>query len=425
MQGPGAGASAFDRLPEELLSHILGFVGSRWLITRAHAVCRRWRAASRHVPVILCIAQLGPVGHDASEMHWMLPATTLETERDDQNTAAITDWIVGIARRFPHLTAFPDDLGLTTEQLVSIVDVCPGLVSFSTCGADLTKHRMGTRLLSSLAANCPKLAYVELDNSVANDRGLARLAEGCPGLLKLGCDNATAVTDVSLLALAEHCPKLRILYFSFSEQHHAITDVGITAIAKGCPKLDFFALDGAEVTDASLIALAENCPKLTHVGFDTHTSRLHISDKGVTALATHCPDITNFCVSYTNDVTDAGLQALADGCPNLRDVTFSFTAVTDTSVKILAQRSPLLHVIHLGGTAVTDEGVHALVTQCPHLTMLDLTACDHITDHSVETVILHGHRLRDVSMRYAQNVSNEAVFRLRMWTFTRSISRCY
>jgi hypothetical protein len=44
--------SPFDSLPDELLVHILLFVGSRWILTSVHAVCRRCVCATLDASLI-------------------------------------------------------------------------------------------------------------------------------------------------------------------------------------------------------------------------------------------------------------------------------------------------------------------------------------------------------------------------------------
>ena len=44
-----------------------------------------------------------------------------------------------------------------------------------------------------------------------------------------------AITDVSMIAIAEHCPALRNLDLSFNQR---LSNEGIIAVARGCPLLE-------------------------------------------------------------------------------------------------------------------------------------------------------------------------------------------
>ena len=52
--------SPFDLLPDELLHHVLSYVGSRWILTKVHGVCRRWREACMHTEVELSCGSRDP-----------------------------------------------------------------------------------------------------------------------------------------------------------------------------------------------------------------------------------------------------------------------------------------------------------------------------------------------------------------------------
>ena len=60
-----------------------------------------------------------------------------------------------------------------------------------------------------------------------------------------------------VVALAEHCPQLTDVNFSFCNQ---LTDASVVALAEHCPQLTYVDFSGCnQLTDTSVVALAKHC----------------------------------------------------------------------------------------------------------------------------------------------------------------------
>eukprot|EP00037_Helgoeca_nana_P017280 m.163657 g.163657 ORF g.163657 m.163657 type:complete len:191 (-) comp23920_c0_seq1:732-1304(-) len=154
--------SPFGTLPDELLEHALSLVGCRWVLTSAHAVCTRWRAACSNVRVRLVWARA------SLSVHTGIPHTAAFYGTTD--TAEVTAWIVEIAQRFRRLAGFPEGAErvlnpgrqLTDEARLAILPHTPNLlmVTISEGYADALPP---PRSLCALGAFCPRLVELCLN----------------------------------------------------------------------------------------------------------------------------------------------------------------------------------------------------------------------------------------------------------------------
>eukprot|EP00899_Mesostigma_viride_P025294 jgi/Mesvir1/594/Mv02035-RA.1 len=182
------------------------------------------------------------------------------------------------------------------------------------------------------------------------DQGLAAMAPNLGALEVLRASNCDAVTDVSLVALARHCLRLKDVDVSFCE----VGDEGITALAlQHIGPDDLFALDKrGRLEGGPLMWLATKCPNLQvfeaqrasglAVSEGTllaqHWWTLPVADAVVTHLATHCRRIHTLSLLGCKGVSDAGLRAVAVNCGGeLRYLDVSGChLITDASVSAIA-----------------------------------------------------------------------------------------
>lgn len=127
--------------------------------------------------------------------------------------------------------------------------------------------------------------------------------------LSLADNDNGDITDASLIAIAEHCKKLRELtlagYDMGNDDH--ITDVGIIALAE-CKELRVVNLsESRNLTDAAVTILAENCKELREVNL---SECRNLTDAAVFALVMHCKKLQQVNVSACPNITGAAANAL-------------------------------------------------------------------------------------------------------------------
>lgn len=120
----------------------------------------------------------------------------------------------------------------------------------------------GSKLLSSLARDCPKLKEVALNDGWLDDNGLSNFAMAMKGrLIKLDLHGTHGFTDRGLKAIAAHCDNLTALRLGGCD---GVTDASLASIAKYCPHLTLLELSASAearglVTAKSLTHLSDAC----------------------------------------------------------------------------------------------------------------------------------------------------------------------
>lgn len=97
--------------------------------------------------------------------------------------------------------------------------------------------------------------------NLVTDQGLVTVLASLGGTLEsLRLFYVTQLTDVTLQAVAQYCPRLRVFDVNFCR---LITDSGLLAVARNCPALTVVLLEACGlVSDAAVLAFAEHCPQL-------------------------------------------------------------------------------------------------------------------------------------------------------------------
>jgi hypothetical protein len=94
-------------------------------------------------------------------------------------------------------------------------------------------------VLATIAACCPLLRelYAECKTpSALTDASVVALAQGCHQLTKVEGLSGPALTDASVMALAQHCPNLETVHLQHSP---LVTEAALTTLAQRCLKLDY------------------------------------------------------------------------------------------------------------------------------------------------------------------------------------------
>jgi hypothetical protein len=331
-------------LPDELLLHVFTFVDSETLITSVPGVCRRWRSLCGDTPAVLL------------DLSFLKDGAPLVVHR---NVSTAVRMVLALARRWKHVVKIR--LGvLTCSDIIvtAVASCCAQTAEFVVTDCSPHDENEGSVTdvgLVSLAMHCPRLVHVDLPGFRLTVAGVATLAEQCSQLKSVRL--VGGVSDAGVLSIAKHCHMLTAADF----RQCNISNTAVVALAEGCPLLTSVNFSyNTILTDAALTALSQKCPLLTSVDF---CSCDRLTDVGVCALAQHCTQLVVVDFFFCN-LTSAAVIALAQGCPHLSKATFSYCQ------------------------ALTNDAVSALVEHCTRLTVADFSYCPQITSGAIVALAL-------------------------------------
>lgn len=252
------------------------------------------------------------------------------------------------------------------------------------------------------------LCFLSLDQTKVTDSGMVLYLSSAPSCLSQLSLNQTAVTEVTLEALASHVPQLRVLSIKQTKVNH------VMALSQMC-SLQTLSLDGTGVTEASLEHLSKH-PTLSSLSLagipvmdGNHTlqiisglklsqltlpGRHCVTDSGMFALSS----LTLLCeldlTDYTH-VTDQGVSHLSS-LTRLKKLSLSNTQVSDAGLPCLRSLQDLQDLC-LDRTAVTSRGVAGLIVCLPHLQVLGL-ASTRVGDNVVKKGLIRCNHLVKINL---------------------------
>lgn len=254
--------------------------------------------------------------------------------------------------------------GIEGTGLVSIAESCKNLlkVDVSSCKS------LQRWSLTKLFYNCFKLEDINISNlhEVCDDE-VRVLAQNAPNLFSFIAKDSPLVSDESLLLITQHCPDIDVIDISRSQFANRISDVSLLAMAQKSPTLRVLRLSGCSgITDVGLTWLSEGCKVLEELDM---CGLVKISDAGLRSLGGSCHSLSHVDISNAKLVSDVGLSSLSSGCPKLKKLIchgiFLLSDPRTSAPKKGEKLQPWQSMI----------GVAALAAQCRSLEYLDITGC--------------------------------------------------
>lgn len=251
-------------------------------------------------------------------------------------------------------------------------------LNFLFLGNDLTDS------LFSRLAQCDRLERLTLVNCASiSVEPLARVLPCLPNLVAIDLTGVAECTDKAIVGLASVAKRLQGINLAGCKR---VSDRGIMALAVNCPLLRRVKLSNVElITDGPVSALAKSCPLLLEIDLN-HCHR--ITDKSVRDIWLHSTHMREMRLSHCAGLTDAAFPA-----PLRTDnITPPVNNPFPTSSASLAELPPLI-----------------LTRPFDHLRMLDLTACELITDDAVEGIIAHASKIRNIVFSKCTKLTDRSV----------------
>lgn len=129
------------------------------------------------------------------------------------------------------------------------------------------------------------------------------------------------VGDVGLFHIGRHCrhlKKLRVERLDIDmDDENEVTGQGLEAIAVGCPDLEFLVVYAAELSNDSLIALSQHCPKLNDLRLiivqKNNERELAPVDEGILHVMQRCRSLTKLALAVRKGcLTNTGLKYIGE-----------------------------------------------------------------------------------------------------------------
>lgn len=236
----------FDRLPDELLVHILAAVGSEDVVMRVHAVCRRWRAACRNVPIF--VENWGDVFADYCEK--VHGECDMQSGTFGEVSGTIADLSKSFADRF-RVEGLPSGW-MSRSDLAWVAQFCPHLRTlciFIKVESEWDLYPTATAI-KDIAEACQQVKTVVVENEIDEDEAdaddpyfaalrltddtLAILGRSFRHLNSLELKSRSDITDDGLVGLVQAAPTLRSLALRYCATD---TDAGLKRIFDAAPLL--------------------------------------------------------------------------------------------------------------------------------------------------------------------------------------------
>ncbi|KAG5355058.1 SCF E3 ubiquitin ligase complex F-box protein [Yarrowia sp. B02] len=279
---------------------------------------------------------------------------------------------------------------------------------------------MTDELLGGVAV-CTRLERLTLANcSQLSDASLVPVLQQNSGLQSVDVTNVSQITDATIQALLPSKRRLQGLYATGCAN---ISNAAIVALATECRLLKRIKVNACpNVQDEAALALVDNCPQL--VELDLHENSA-LSGSVATEALRKLPNLRELRVGQVAGVSDAcflGFPARPQ-FDRLRIIDLTAcNAITDAAVDRLVTCAPKLrHVVLAKCTRVTDRSIRSLLRLGKSLHYLHLGHCASITDAGISQLVRACQRIQYIDVANCSQLTDAAVEDLASLTKLRRI----
>jgi hypothetical protein len=288
--------------------------------------------------------------------------------------------------------------------LAAVADCCPKLTTLSVAGCNW----LPPWVLSRIGSGCPSLEVLNLsDLNKMNDDDLRSCVRSATSLTEVSLQRCTMVSDPGVLAVAQAASGLRKLNLERSDLPYKVTDVALLALAQHCVNLTELNLHNCEkISDSGLSWLSGTCHALQTLDIRGCSK---VTDVGMRTLSEGLPLLQRLRIAGCKRVGDVGIRHLAAGCPELTELDlgglFLLKDGTPRSfaregLQALLHARPRLRALNLGGcTQVADRIISSLPGAFPDLEQLALSCCLNVSPPALQECLGALPRLTSVNLR--------------------------
>eukprot|EP00672_Neobodo_designis_P003903 CAMPEP_0174856168 /NCGR_PEP_ID=MMETSP1114-20130205/35232_1 /TAXON_ID=312471 /ORGANISM="Neobodo designis, Strain CCAP 1951/1" /LENGTH=504 /DNA_ID=CAMNT_0016090953 /DNA_START=49 /DNA_END=1564 /DNA_ORIENTATION=+ len=232
-------------------------------------------------------------------------------------------------------------------------------------------HGLRCGALSVIAKACPQVEHFSFSDDTywgMNDSApIIEALRHWPHLTRVDVD-AKFWTDSMLLAIAEHCPRLRYLevperpivrwhrYGGIDCDWLYSRDPGaVVRVAHGCPELRHVALSGSAASAEAIEAIVSLCPRLR----DLELYAVNLTDQTANVMARHSPALQRLTLLYPEELSTQSIVTLLEGCSRLRHLDLTGAMLTREAMAAICRHRSRLETVCLAKTvcATTYEEI--------------------------------------------------------------------
>uniref|UniRef100_A0A8C5G5L1 F-box and leucine-rich repeat protein 17 n=1 Tax=Gouania willdenowi TaxID=441366 RepID=A0A8C5G5L1_GOUWI len=230
------------------------------------------------------------------------------------------------------------------------------------------------------------------------DISLSALATHCPQLVKVHVGNQDKLTDGALKKVRSTCSELKDIHLG---QCYGVSDDGMMALAKGCPKLQ-------------RLYLQEN--KMVSLGKPTHK---HCEDKMCEMLCVCVCVLLQLCnlsvldLRHISELNNETVMEVVRKCRNLSSLNLCLNwSINDRCVEIIAKEGRSLKELYLVSCKITDHALIAIGQYSSTIETVDAGWCKDITDQGATHIAQSSKSLRYLGLMRCDKVNEDTVERL-------------
>jgi len=304
---------------------------------------------------------------------------------------------------------------VTAEMLLSVTRNSPGLENLRLNGV----VGLSVAQMSEIGQSCPNVKELCLYNmqNTDTDAIVTEAANHMHALEDIQFDKCEGVGDVALVALSQHCPRLKRFFIRRMQGGSDVTHEGIVRLAQGCRLLEEIMLYFVRsFTGDSMRAIADNCTSLKELTILLNNYQpLPLTDDDLVYFSQRCTMTTDLQIFTSHLITDAAVTKMVQYLSQLTVMSFNrFTLLTDDAVRAIAKYLPNLSLFgFLINDNITDASIIKIAESCTKLTNLYLCNCRQISDATMDKLGEHCPLLETLDCQGCPLITEVAATRLK------------
>lgn len=289
--------------------------------------------------------------------------------------------------------------GIHGHLLNRISHHCSNLKVLNLCGSRNIDPLSIIAVVRTAGAKLRSLSLEDLN--AVNDAVLEELGRSCPRIVVCNLRGCVSITDDGLHALVTGCTRIMVLDISSCS---SLSEGAIPVIANNCTKLLKLNVIGCRdtvVNTSKLNYLALCCrPELNLKYIRVDYCNKLISSETLAHLMDRFSEMRGFGLGFINGVNDTILQHAGNRLKDLQLLGMNrCEEVTDVGVAALVQGCPNLSVLDIGGCpSVTFRTLDMLAKHRPNIQRLSLQRSKHILCHDLETYLVQFTEITELTL---------------------------
>jgi hypothetical protein len=353
------------QLPQDVLSHIFGYVDLLSIHKSIQLVCTEWNEATlKHIYTVFSLPS------------WVLPPHSIFFASESEQPNIYSTRRMQAKRCFDILEQILININAKNHGSKIIthfsLDFCACIV----------------KPISILLYQCPNITHLSLRGNVrVNDNLLLEIIESeCANTIKsLNISSCRKITDYGIGMVCFHLPNLTEIYL---RGIYRLTDESLQYIAKFCgARLRLIDLHGlCLITDIGIKHLATSCPSLEYLDLQ------------------NCVKLTGQGLAkYFHDSNWNNLQTLI--LKNTGPINSTLSICSDTIIEICAKCTKL-KCIELQGLNLLDDRAFEVLQ---NLVRINIMECPLLTNQGLHSIGLHNPQLQEIELKMCGLITEEGV----------------